>query len=72
MIDDEKMEENTESIRQYGVLVPEIARPIIDGGYELISRHRRKHGSQRVGKTEILVSVLNFRLCHGHRQRLLN
>ena len=50
VVDDEKMEETTESIRQYGVLVPGIARPRTDGGYELISGHRRKHGSQKAGK----------------------
>ena len=39
--DDEKMEETTESIRQYGVLVPGIARPRAGGGYEIIAGHRR-------------------------------
>ena len=60
VIDDEKMEETTESIRQYGVLVPGIARPRTDGGYELISGHRRKHGSQRAGKSEMPVIVRNY------------
>lgn len=40
--DDEKMEETTESIRRYGVLVPGIARPRQEGGYEIIAGHRRK------------------------------
>ena len=44
VLDDEKMEETTESIRLYGVLVPGIARPRAGGGYELIAGHRRKHG----------------------------
>ncbi|MBE6658428.1 MAG: chromosome partitioning protein ParB, partial [Ruminococcaceae bacterium] len=39
--DDVAMEEMVESIREYGVLVPAIARPREDGGYELISGHRR-------------------------------
>ena len=60
VVDDEKMEETTESIRQYGVLVPGIARPRTDGGYELISGHRRKHGSQRAGKLEMPVIVRNY------------
>ena len=47
VLDDEKMEETTESIRLYGVLVPGIARPRAGGGYELIAGHRRKHGSER-------------------------
>lgn len=60
VVDDEKMEETTESIRQYGVLVPGIARPRTDGGYELISGHRRKYGSQRAGKSEMPVIVRNY------------
>ena len=57
--DDEKMEETTESIRQYGVLVPGIARPRA-GGYEIIARHRRKRGSELAGKTEMPVIVRNY------------
>lgn len=60
VVDDEKMEETTESIRQYDVLVPEIARPRTGGGYELIAGHRRKHGSQRTGKSEMPVIVRNY------------
>ena len=60
VVDDEKMEKTTESIRQYGVLVPGIARPRTDGGYELISGHRRKYGSQRAGKSEMPVIVRNY------------
>lgn len=54
--DDEKMEETTESIRQYGVLVPGIARPKSGGGYEIIAGHRR----ELVGKTEMPVIVRNY------------
>ena len=50
----------SDDIRQYGVLVPGIARPRTDGGYELISGHRRKHGSQRAGKSEMPVIVRNY------------
>ncbi len=58
--DDEKMEETTESIRQYGVLVPGIARPRKGGGYEIIAGHRRKRGSELAGKTEMPVIVRNY------------
>jgi len=49
VVDDEKMEETVESIREYGVLVPIIARPKEEGGYEIISGHRRCHASERAG-----------------------
>lgn len=58
--DDEKMEETTESIRQYGVLVPGIARPRAGGGYEIIAGHRRRRGSELAGKTEMPVVVRNY------------
>lgn len=58
--DDGKMEETTESIRQYGVLVPGIARPRAGGGYEIIAGHRRKRGSELAGKTEMPVIVRNY------------
>ncbi len=58
--DDEKMEEATESIRQYGVLVPGIARPRAGGGYEIIAGHRRKRGSELAGKTEMPVVVRSY------------
>lgn len=60
VLDDEKMEETTESIRLYGVLVPGIARSRAGGGYELIAGHRRKHGSERAGKTEMPIIVRNY------------
>ena len=47
--DDEAMQETTESIKQYGVLVPAIVRPREDGGYEIIAGHRRKHGCELTG-----------------------
>ena len=56
VLDDEKMEETTESISKYGVLVPGIARPRAEGGYEIIAGHRRKRGSERAGKEDILPS----------------
>ena len=60
VLDDEKMEETTESICQHGVLVPGIARPRPGGGYELIAGHRRKRGSERAGKTEMPIIVRNY------------
>ena len=60
VLDDEKMEETTESIRLYGVLIPGIARLRAGGGYELIAGHRRKHGSERAGKTEMPIIVRNY------------
>ena len=60
VLDDEKMEETTESIRQYGVLVPGITRPRAGGGYELIAGHRRKRGSERAGKSEMPIIVRNY------------
>jgi len=49
VVDDEKMEETVESIREYGVLVPIIARPKEEGGYEIVSGHRRCHASKIAG-----------------------
>ena len=60
VVDDEKMEETTESIKKYGVLVPGIARPRVGGGYEIIAGHRRKRGSERAGKSEMPVIVRNY------------
>ena len=51
--DDEKMEETVESVTQYGVLVPILARPRPKGGYEIVAGHRRVHASQRAGLSEI-------------------
>lgn len=48
--DDEAMMETADSIRQYGVLVPAIARPDPNGGYELVAGHRRHHASELAGK----------------------
>ena len=47
--DDEAMQQTVESIREYGVLVPAIARPREDGSYELISGHRRKRACELAG-----------------------
>ena len=57
VIDDEAMLRTTESIAQFGVLTPLIARPLEDGGYELISGHRRAHAAEAAGLTEVPVIV---------------
>ena len=51
--DDEKMAETVESIKTYGVLTPALVRPRPDGGYEMISGHRRKRGCELCGKWKI-------------------
>lgn len=60
VLDDEKMQETVESIRNYGVLTPGIVRPRQEGGYELIAGHRRKRGCELVGLTEMPVLVRNY------------
>ena len=57
VVDDEAMLRTTESIAQYGVLTPLIARPLEDGTYEIISGHRRVHAAQAAGLTEVPVIV---------------
>lgn len=58
--DDEKMEETVESVKQYGVLVPGIARPRKGGGYEIISGHRRKRASELAGRETMPVVVRQY------------
>ena len=55
--DDEEMEKTVESVKEYGVLSPAIARPRADGGYELISGHRRHRASELAGKETMPVIV---------------
>lgn len=57
VVDDEAMLRTTESIAQYGVLTPLIARPLEDGGYEIISGHRRAHAAEMADLTEVPVLV---------------
>lgn len=60
VLDDAKMEETMESIKKYGVLMPGIARPRKEGGYEIIAGHRRKRGSELAGKTTMPVFIRNY------------
>ena len=55
--DDEAVANTVDSVKQYGVLVPAIARPLESGGYELVSGHRRHHASELAGLTEMPVIV---------------
>ena len=57
VVDDEAMLRTTESIAQFGVLTPLIARPNEDGTYEIISGHRRAHAAAAAGLTEVPVIV---------------
>ena len=53
VLDDDRMMETVESVKEYGVLVPIIARPMPDGGYEIVSGHRRKRACELAGLNEI-------------------
>ena len=55
--DDEAMQETADSIAKYGVLVPGIARPRSEGGYEIVAGHRRKRGSELAGKETMPVFI---------------
>ena len=57
VVDDEKMQETVESIKEHGVLVPGIVRRRINGGYEIISGHRRKRACELAGLTKMPVFV---------------
>ena len=51
--DDEAMQNTVDSIKEYGVLTPSIVRPREDGGYEIVAGHRRKHGSELAGLSDM-------------------
>lgn len=57
VVDDEDMRKTADSIREYGVLVPAIVRPLGNGEYEMISGHRRRYASKLAGKDEMPVIV---------------
>ena len=60
VLDDESMQRTVESVEQYGVLSPLIARPRPEGGYEIISGHRRQHAAQLAGLDALPVIVRNL------------
>ena len=60
VLDDESMQRTVESVEQYGVLSPLIARPRPEGGYEIISGHRRQHAAQLANLDTVPVIVRNM------------
>lgn len=60
VLDDEKMQETVESIKNYGVLIPGIVRTRAEGGYEIIAGHRRKHGCELAGLSTMPVFVKEY------------
>ena len=60
VLDDDSMQRTVESVEQYGVLSPLIARPRPEGGYEIISGHRRQHAAQLAGLDTLPVIVRNM------------
>ena len=60
VLDDESMQRTVESVEQYGVLSPLIGRPRPEGGYEIISGHRRQHAAQLAGLDALPVIVRNM------------
>ena len=60
VLDDEAMQKTVESIAQFGVMTPAIARPRPEGGYEIIAGHRRHHASELAGKETMPVIVRNM------------
>lgn len=57
VLDDEAMSDTVESVKTHGVLIPGIARPRAEGGYELVSGHRRKRASELAGLETMPVIV---------------
>ena len=60
VVDDEKMQETVESVKNYGVLMPGIARPRAEGGYEIIAGHRRRHGCELAGLSTMPMFVRDY------------
>ena len=60
VLDDQAMLDTVQSIKEHGVLVPAIARPRPEGGYELVSGHRRQHACQLAGIESMPVLVRNL------------
>ena len=70
--DDEAMMETADSVRQYGVLVPAIARPDPEGGYELVAGHRRHRASELAEKETMPVIVKYLRLSWQALHKITN
>ena len=60
VLDDEKMQEMIESIREYGILIPGIARRMKDSGYEIIAGHRRKYACEMAGLSTMPMFIRDY------------
>ena len=60
ILDDEKMEETVASVKEQGIIVPGIVRPRKEGGYEIISGHRRKRAAERAGLKKMPVYIRDY------------
>ena len=60
VLDDEKMQETIESVREHGVLMPGIARPRAEGGFEIFAGHRRRHACEAVGLETMPMFIRDF------------
>ena len=68
VMDDEEMDKTVESIKEYGVLTPAIVRPRDEGGFEIVSGHRRCHASEIAGKETLPRARLPFR-CNPYKRQ---
>ena len=60
VLDNEDMEKTVDSIKKFGVLTPAIVRPREDGGYEIVSGHRRHHACEKAGLKTMPAIVRNL------------
>jgi len=60
VLDDEKMDETVNSIKEHGVLIPGVVRPLMTGGYEIISGHRRKRACEIAGLKTMPAIIKNY------------
>lgn len=58
--DDEEMRETIQSVKEYGVIVPDIVRPREEGGYEIVAGHRRKYACEQAGLDTMPVLIRNL------------
>ena len=65
VLDDEKMQDTAQSIREHGVLVPAIVRPREEGGYEIVAGHRRHHASHIAGLDTMPAIIHNHIIFHS-------
>ena len=68
--EDASMQETAESVKEYGVLVPALARPREDGGYELIAGHRRKHACELAGLATMRENILPSERAKAYKMKM--